>query len=307
MSTGDKLLKDEGSKEQVVIAGGFAGLVSRFCIAPLDVIKIRLQLQTHAFGPTWLENRGAFPIIKIILREEGFRGFWRGNVPAELLYLTYGAAQFATYRSISNMLSPLDLPAPLSSFACGALAGATATTVTYPLDLLRTRFAAQGTSGLYRSFLSSWIHIWRAEGGQAFFQGLGAGVGQIVPYMGLFFAVYERLRPEMQQLGLPCGSGDAAAGIVASTVAKTGSFPLDTIRKRLQIQGPAREQFAGGVVPEYGKGLWRTGQAVVKNEGWRGLYRGLTVSLLKSAPASAITMWTYEKALKTLVAREAAQ
>jgi solute carrier family 25 thiamine pyrophosphate transporter 19 len=36
----------------------------------------------------------------------------------------------------------------------------------------------------------------------------------------------------------------------------------------------------------------------VRKEGARGLYRGLTVSLLKAAPASAVTMWTYERALK---------
>ena len=35
-------------------------------------------------------------------------------------------------------------------------------------------------------------------------------------------------------------------------------------------------------------------------EGWTGLYRGLGVGLVKSAPASAITMWTYERALKVL-------
>jgi solute carrier family 25 thiamine pyrophosphate transporter 19 len=30
------------------------------------------------------------------------------------------------------------------------------------------------------------------------------------------------------------------------------------------------------------------------------LYRGLTVSLIKAAPASAVTMWTYERALKVM-------
>ena len=48
----------------------------------------------------------------------------------------------------------------------------------------------------------------------------------------------------------------------------------------------------------YGQGIWKTGKTIVAREGWRGLYRGLSIGLVKSAPASAITMWTYERALK---------
>ena len=123
-------------------------------------------------------------------------------------------------------------------------------------------------------------------------------MGQVVPYMGLFFSAYEALRSPLASLSLPFGSGDATAGVLASVLAKTGVFPLDLIRKRLQVQGPTRARYAGGAIPVYGQGLWRTGKSIVTREGWRGLYRGLGVGLVKSAPASAITMWTYERALK---------
>ena len=119
-----------------------------------------------------------------------------------------------------------------------------------------------------------------------------------MPYMGLFFSTYEILRPPLAYLELPFGSGDATAGMVASVLAKTSVFPLDLIRKRLQVQGPTRERFAGGMVPIYGKGVWRTGREIVGREGWKGLYRGLGVGLVKAAPASAVTMWTYERALR---------
>ena len=233
------------------------------------------------------------------------KGFWRGNVPAELLYVTYGAAQFTAYRSVSVLLDTASSSSALTSFVSGAAAGAAATTVTYPLDLLRTRFAAQGTRKVYRSLAESFVHIARNEGFRGYFHGLGAGVSQVVPYMGLFFAVYEGLRPQMQGLRLPYGSGDAVAGILASVMAKTGVFPLDLIRKRLQVQGPARKMFADGQVPEYGRGAWQTGRAVVAREGWRGLYRGLSISLVKAAPTSAITMWSYETALRKLIEHQA--
>ena len=196
------------------------------------------------------------------------------------------------------MIRPLNLQNEVEAFISGAVAGASATTFSYPLDLLRTRFAAQGRDRVYASLRGSIRDILHEEGPRGFFQGLGAGVGQVVPYMGLFFSAYEALRPPLASLSLPFGSGDATAGVLASVLAKTGVFPLDLIRKRLQVQGPTRARYAGGTIPVYGQGLWRTGKSIVTQEGLRGLYRGLGVGLVKSAPASAITMWTYERALK---------
>lgn len=119
--------------------------------------------------------------------------------------------------------------------------------------------------------------------------------------MGLFFAVYEGVRPKVRELQLPFGTGDAIAGTMASTIAKTGVFPLDLLRKRLQVQGPTRNLFAGGQVPLYNQGAGQAIKAIVAIEGWRGLYRGLGVSLIKAAPASAVTMWSYETTLRILI------
>lgn len=188
----------------------------------------------------------------------------------------------------------------------GAAAGGLATAATYPLDLLRTRFAAQGTEKIYMSLLSSLRDIANHEGPRGFFQGLSASVGQIVPYMGLFFSTYETLRIPLGLLELPFGSGDATAGVLASILAKTGVFPLDLVRKRLQVQGPTRSRYVHRNIPEY-KGVFRTIRSIVRREGPRGLYRGLTVSLVKAAPASAVTMWTYERVLRLLLEREKAK
>jgi solute carrier family 25 thiamine pyrophosphate transporter 19 len=78
MSAGGEHLKDEGTKRQVVLAGGIAGLISRFCIAPLDVVKIRLQLQIHSLsdpishqsinGPIY---KGTLSTMRAIVKHEG--------------------------------------------------------------------------------------------------------------------------------------------------------------------------------------------------------------------------------------------
>ncbi|KAF1840436.1 mitochondrial deoxynucleotide carrier [Cucurbitaria berberidis CBS 394.84] len=314
MSASVAQLKHEGSPRQVVVAGAVAGLVSRFVIAPLDVIKIRLQLQIHSHsdplsvrsvnGPVYKGTLGTF---RQILREEGVTGLWKGNIPAELMYLAYGGIQFSAYTYISHLIeaipAPYTPPDSATSFISGATAGAAATTATYPLDLLRTRFAAQGRDRVYPSLIASLKHIAQHEGPTGFFRGLGAGVSQIVPYMGLFFATYESLKPVTANspIPLPFGSSDAAAGIIASVLSKTAVYPLDTTRKRLQVQGPMRDKYIHRNIPKY-SGVISTVLRIWKHEGRRGMYRGLTVSLLKAAPASAVTMWTYERVMGMMLA-----
>jgi solute carrier family 25 (mitochondrial thiamine pyrophosphate transporter), member 19 len=290
-----------------------AGLISRFVIAPLDVVKIRLQLQPHSLSdPLSYENLRGSPIYKgtirtlrHIVKHEGITGLWKGNVPAELMYVSYAAVQFTAYRSTTMLLHRLfpeekRLPYAVESFISGAAAGATATATTYPLDLLRTRFAAQGNDRVYASLRRAIQEIRRDEGVKGFFRGLSPGLAQIVPLMGTFFAIYETARQPLGKLQLPWGSGDATAGVIASVVAKTTVFPLDLVRKRIQVQGPTRSRYIHRNIPEY-KGTIRSIQQIIRTEGRRGLYRGLTVSLLKAAPASAVTMWTYERVLNLLI------
>lgn len=299
----------QGSKRQVVLAGAVAGLVSRFCIAPLDVVKIRLQLQPHSLpdplstrGPTGPIYKGVFSTIIAIAQQEGVRALWKGNIPAEVMYVCYGGIQFLSYRTITQIQEqlPRRLPSSAEPFVSGAGAGGVATTVTYPLDLLRTRFAAQGTERIYTGLFASVRDIKMHEGYPGYFRGLSAALGQIVPYMGLFFASYEAFHKQLGERRLPFGSGDATAGVLASICAKTAVFPLDLVRKRLQVQGPTRAKYVHKNIPEY-KGVCKALYAIWKVEGYRGWYRGLTVSLFKAAPASAVTMWTYERVLHSLM------
>ncbi|EON99687.1 putative mitochondrial deoxynucleotide carrier protein [Phaeoacremonium minimum UCRPA7] len=282
----------DGTRLQVVTSGATAGLISRFIVAPLDVVKIRLQLQTHSLsdplthrdvrgGPIY---KGTLPTIKQILANEGLTGLWKGNVPAELMYICYSAIQFSAYRSMAQLLQRTfgegRIPQSAESFISGAAAGAAATATTYPLDLLRTRFAAQGNDRVYTSLRAAIVSISKDEGFRGFFRGLGPGLGQIVPFMGIFFSVYEMLR-------LPLAV-----------------FPLDLVRKRIQVQGPTRNRYVHKNIPEYNMGAVKTLTTILKTEGARGLYRGLTVSLIKAAPASAITVWTYERMLNLLISMD---
>jgi solute carrier family 25 thiamine pyrophosphate transporter 19 len=280
--------------------------------------------------------KGTLSTMRHIVANEGVRGLWKGNVPAELMYVCYSAVQFTAYRSTALALQHVfgrdGLPHAAESFIAGATAGAVATAATYPLDLLRTRFAAQGNDRVYLSLRRAVVDIARDEGPRGFFRGLAPAVGQIIPYMGIFFATYEALRLRLKDVdgiiggggdkrdGVGGGSGgagagrlapsswgggDAAAGVLASVISKTAVFPLDLVRKRIQVQGPTRGRYVHKNIPEYSQGTLHALRAIVRSEGARGLYRGLTVSLIKAAPGSAVTVWTYERVLRLLMASEA--
>ncbi|PTB76062.1 mitochondrial carrier [Trichoderma longibrachiatum ATCC 18648] len=252
-------LKDEGSKLQVVTAGAIAGLVSRFVVAPLDVVKIRLQLQPYSLSDPLAPlreapaYRGTVHTIKHILKHEGITGLWKGNVPAELMYVCYSAVQFTAYRSTTVFLQTAlpgnrRLPDSAETFVAGAVSGAAATSATYPLDLLRTRFAAQGRQRVYSSLRGALRDIRRDEGVRGFFRGLAPALGQIVPFMGIFFA----------------------------------------------------SRYVYSDIPVYTSAV-RALRAIYATEGLRGLYKGLPISLIKAAPASTVTLWTYERSLKLMM------
>lgn len=223
------------------------------------------------------------------------------------------------------------------SFASGATSACVATTLTYPFDLLRTRFAVQATPGnpkVYTSLYQAIRQIYHLEGVSGFYRGVAPAVLTMVPYMGLFFMSYEKLSqgliyilPSTQSLSnidktnnnttttttttasipkftitslktLVANSHEAIAGLLAGIFAKTALFPFDVVRKRLQVQGPTREKYLSGTIPKYPRNPFVTAIMILRQEGVFGLYKGLFVSIIKSAPASAVTMWTYEHTLE---------
>ncbi|AOW07461.1 mitochondrial thiamine pyrophosphate carrier 1 [Yarrowia lipolytica] len=313
------------SSTESMLCGGIAGMVSRFCIAPLDVVKIRLQLQKD--GSRYY--RGIFQTMQQIVRDEGVTALWKGNIPAELLYVFYGATQFVTYHHVNQVINAYNetaekwkISSGAQSFIAGATAGAGATIATYPFDLFRTLFAAQGAKNCnvknYTSLFQTFKLIYKTEGPLGFFRGVSSSIISIAPYMGLFFASYGRVKDSLDAFSnkhhdllvsynLPTkGWQEATAGLCAGTASKALVFPLDTIRKRLQTQGRmdvSYKELSGkpGVqrlLDSYNPFVMA--RRIIVAEGCRGLYKGFLVSLIKSAPTSAITMYTFEKSLSIL-------
>jgi len=80
-------------------------------------------------------------------------------------------------------------------------------------------------------------------------------------------------------------------------VSKCAVFPLDTVRKRLQVQGPTREKYIHKDIP-LSQGIIHCTTEIIRREGVRGLYKGLGVALLKSGPSAAVTLWVFDGSIR---------
>ncbi|KAJ1994937.1 mitochondrial thiamine pyrophosphate transporter [Coemansia umbellata] len=294
------------TNSETVFCGAMAGLVSRALVAPFDVVKITLQLETKRRSYGMLQPSGVISCAARIWRTEGVRGLFKGNLSAEYLYLTYGATQFFAFGIMESMVRKAEfVPKKMRSFLCGALAGGIATSATYPLDLLRTRFIAQETANrVHSSIVGAVSQIYREEGARGFYRGLWPACLQIMPYMGIVFTSYDALasgytwmRSNIATSNGPVLRGvdsvqDAIIGGAAAVIGKCCVYPLDLVRKRLQVQGPRLRSYAGGAVPKY-TSMSNALAYIARNEGFLALFRGLTPALIKAAPASASVFFVY--------------
>lgn len=181
----------------------------------------------------------------------------------------------------------------MSVGVAGGLAAMSATFLTYPFDLIRTRMALQGhQSDVYKSFTGTFARVLRTEGLKGFYKGIGPTLGQVIPYMGLSFHVHNRTIEYLAGQIDNKGTKDFLAGGVAGITSKTAMMPFDVVRKRLQIQGSAYEAYAIKSLPKY-SGLLDCVQKMWATEGFFGFYRGLGIALVKSGPATATTFLVY--------------
>ncbi|XP_066991693.2 mitochondrial thiamine pyrophosphate carrier [Anabrus simplex] len=240
------------------IAGGVSGCVTRFFCQPLDVIKIRFQLQVEPLSrrSAISKYRSIIQANRRIIREEGIAALWKGHIPAQLLSITYGIVQFAAFESLTNQMQNISSDAKnyQSSiyFVSGAAAGCLATLFSFPFDVVRTRLVAQGEPKYYKGVVHAFYKIYTKEGLRAFFKGLTPALLQVAPHAGVQFAAYKMFKNiliqnesedvqahEVNECSLEAlsFSGTLLCGSLAGACAKTVVYPLDVARKRLQIQG----------------------------------------------------------------------
>ncbi|KRF84284.1 mitochondrial adenyl nucleotide antiporter SLC25A23 isoform X2 [Drosophila virilis] len=290
-----------------LVAGGIAGAVSRTCTAPLDRVKVFLQVQTCKMGIS--------ECMKILLKEGGSRSMWRGNGINVLKIAPETALKFAAYEQMKRLIRGNDSTRQMTiveRFYAGAAAGGISQTIIYPMEVLKTRLALRKT-GQYAGIADAATKIYKHEGARSFYRGYVPNILGILPYAGIDLAVYETLKrryiashdnneqPSFLVL-LACGSTSSALGQLCS-------YPLALVRTRLQAQAAETisSQTRKTQIPlkssdahsgeETMTGLFRK---IVRQEGLTGLYRGITPNFLKVLPAVSISYVVYEYTSRAL-------
>ncbi|CAI5744695.1 unnamed protein product [Peronospora destructor] len=240
-------------------AGGGAGIVAKSVIAPFERVKIVCQTG---------ESVGT---IRSFWTSEGVLG---GNMAACVRVVPHKGVLFA----FSDFYKDVFCISPFwRSFIAGSLRHQLPT---YPLDLIRTRVSGQiGDKLMYTGIVHTFMRTLKEEGARALFRGIGPTLFGALPYEGIKFGSYDVLKglllddndPEVNfVLKILCGGG---AGVMATVF----TYPNDTVRRRLQMQG------AGGTTRQY-QNAWDCYVTLAKNEGWTVYYRGLTPTLVRAVP-----------------------
>lgn len=274
-------IADDSPHWHKVVAGAVAGGGARLFTAPLDLLRIRRQLY-----PSSTPSNMFTSLYNIVSTEGGIRALFRGNVAATYLWMGYSAVQFSVYDYATHFLLSSTTVSPTAvAFISGATAGVCATLSTYPLDICRTAFAAQGlmsssTSSCWKSpksIVEFAERMYRQLGWKGFFAGSGPAIVQIIPYMGLNFMGYEILvNSDITTVGVSGG-----AGAISGCCSKIVVYPLDTVKKRMQVQAVSGNY-------QY-RNMMDCIVTIARVEGVKTLYNGLVPSVAKNTIGTGLS------------------
>ncbi|KAK3387275.1 mitochondrial carrier domain-containing protein [Podospora didyma] len=309
------------------LAGAVSGGVSRTVTAPLDRLKVFLLVNTKAGStdaiataksgqPVAAIRKAGGPIKEAMVtlwRAGGLRTFFAGNGLNVVKIMPESAIRFGSYEASKRFLAvyeghgdPLQI-STVSKFVAGGMGGMTAQFCVYPIDTIKFRLQCETVQGGLKGnalLLKTAKTMWADGGLRAAYRGLGLGLIGMFPYSAIDIGTFEFLKKSYtRSMAKYCGihEEDAAPGNIATAIlgASSGAlgatvvYPLNVLRTRLQTQGTAMHP------PTY-TGIADVARKTIKNEGFRGLYKGLTPNLLKVAPALSITWVCYENMKRLL-------
>jgi len=181
-------------------AGALATLGSESLMAPLDVVKQRMQLNT--LSPKQTSSLGVFSYIRYVYKHFGITAFFAGLSSSLVMSVPFSTTQFVVYEAskstilhLRETLNPSNAESFSATHHCiaGALAGACASAITNPLDVVKTRLQTQGERGArrYRGMIHAMKHIWYEEGSMGFLRGLQARIFFHAPAAAICWTTYE--------------------------------------------------------------------------------------------------------------------
>ncbi|KAF3333399.1 mitochondrial substrate carrier family protein P-like isoform X2 [Carex littledalei] len=278
-----------------LIAGGIAGGVAKTAVAPLERVKILFQTRRAEF-----QGSGLAGSFRKIFQTEGLLGFYRGNGASVARIIPYAALHYMAYEQYRRWIilaHPAVNQGPVLDLMAGSISGATAVIFTYPLDLVRTKLAYQVRTSsklvpvnvdIYKGILDCIEKVFRKNGIRGLYHGIVPSLYGIFPYAGLKFYFYEEMKRRVPVEHKKNVFVNLACGSIAGLLSQTITYPLDVVRRQMQVQALA--------VPDQIKmrGTLAILITIARTQGWRQLFSGLSINYLKVVPSVAIGFTVYD-------------
>lgn len=285
------------------IAGGVSAAVSKTAVAPIERVKLLLQVQ-HVSKQITADQRykGIVDAFVRIPKEQGPLSFWRGNMANVIRYFPTQALNFAfkdKYKQV--FLGGVDKNTQFwryfaGNLASGGAAGATSLCFVYPLDFARTRLAAdvgKADAREYKGLFDCIGKIFRSDGLTGLYRGFGVSVQGIIIYRAAYFGFYDTARGMLPDAkNTPIVISWAIAQCV-TTVAGIISYPFDTVRRRMMMQsGRAKSDMLY-------KGTLHCWATIAKTEGGGAFFKGAFSNVLRGT-GGAFVLVLYDEIKKLL-------
>ncbi|XP_013133330.1 PREDICTED: ADP,ATP carrier protein-like [Papilio polytes] len=301
----DDKKKDKGSSAFLkdFLAGGISAAVSKTTVAPIERVKLLLQVQ-HVSKQIAADKRykGIMDAIVRIPKEQGIGSFWRGNLANVLRYFPTQALNFA-FRDVYKGFFLKDIDKNVQfwryfagNLASGGAAGATSLCFVYPLDFARTRLATdvgKGKSKEFNGLIDCLLKTLKSDGPIGLYRGFVVSVQGIIIYRAAYFGFYDTARGMLPD---PKNTPLIISWMIAqtvTTVAGITSYPLDTVRRRMMMQSgrPINERQYKSTAH-----CWVT---ILRQEGLGAFFKGAFSNILRGTGA-AFVLVLYDEIKKLL-------
>lgn len=274
------------------LMGGVSAAVAKTAAAPIERVKLLMQNQDEMIKHGTLEHRytGIGNCFKRTFQEEGLISFWRGNTANVIRYFPTQALNFAFKDKIKRMFGFKKEDGYWRWFggnlASGAAAGALGLFFVYSLDYARTRLAndAKKASGAGEREFNGLIDVYKetlkTDGIAGLYRGFVPSVCGIIVYRGLYFGLYDSLKPVV--LIGPLQTSFLASfllGWVVTTTASTISYPIDTIRRRMMMTSGQAVKYNGAA---------DCARQIIQKEGARSLFKGCGANILRGVAGAGV-------------------
>jgi solute carrier family 25 (adenine nucleotide translocator) protein 4/5/6/31 len=279
--------------------GGVSAAVSKTAAAPIERVKLLIQNQDEMLKTGRLAEpyKGIGECFQRVIKEEGFGQLWRGNLANVLRYFPTQALNFA-FKDYFKRTFGYDRNKDgytkwfIGNLASGGAAGACSLLFVYSLDYARTRLAndnksaKKGGERQFNGLVDVYKKTYASDGIAGLYRGFVISCVGIVVYRGLYFGLFDSLKPVLIVGSLKDSFlASFLLGWAVTIGAGLASYPLDTVRRRMMM--------TSGEATKYRSSLHAFNE-IVKKEGTISLFKGAGANILR-AVAGAGVLAGYDK------------